>query len=84
MDTTNMGAHEGAQFPMNNDQFAYLAQLLRLRGGAAQEVARLTLVEGLSVPLAAERAGLDLRSAYFAEKRAREGYELAKRVCGIE
>lgn len=68
---------------MTNDQFAYLAQLLRLRGGAAQEVARLVLVEGLTVPLAAERAGLELRAAYLAAQRAREGYDLAKKVCGV-
>lgn len=66
---------------MTNAQFAALAQLLRLRGGAAQEVARLVLVEGLTVPAAAERAGLSLRAAYLAAQRAREGYELTKRVC---
>lgn len=68
---------------MTNNQFAALAQLLRLRGGGAQEVARLVLVDGLSVIDAAERTGVSLRAAYFAEQRAREGYELAKKVQGV-
>lgn len=67
---------------MTDDQFAALAKLLRLRGGAAQEVARLVLVEGLSVPDAAARAGLELRAAYYAVERAQQGYALAKRACG--
>lgn len=65
---------------MTDDQFSALAQLLRLRGGGAQEVARLVLVEGMSVPDAAARTGVSLRAAYFAEQRAREGYELAKKT----
>ena len=68
---------------MTDDQFAALAKLLRLRGGASQEVARLVLVEGLSVAEAATRANLDLRSAYYAVESATAGYTLAKKVCGI-
>ena len=69
---------------MTTDEFAALAQLLRLRGGPAQEVARLVLVEGLTVPLAAERAGLELRAAYLAAQRAREGLLLARKSCGVD
>ena len=67
---------------MTNDQFAALAQLLRLRGGAAQEVARLVLVDGLSVPDAAARTGLELRAAYYAAERAQQGMDLARKACG--
>lgn len=71
---------------MSNDgllrpaQFEALATLLRLRGGAAQEVARLVMVDGLAVPEAAQAQGLGLRTAYSAVQRVREGYELARKV----
>lgn len=67
---------------MSNEQFSALATLLRLRGGAAQEVARMVLVDGATVPEAAQAQGLGLRTAYLAVQRAREGLVLAKKICG--
>ena len=67
---------------MTNDQFDALAQLMRLRGGAAQEVARLVLVDGLSVSDASARTGLELRAAYYAVERAKQGLELARNAIG--
>ena len=64
------------------ESFAALAQLLRLRGGAAQEVARLVLVDGLSVSDASARTGLELRAAYYAVERAKQGLELARNATG--
>lgn len=51
---------------MTESQFTALAQLLRLRGGASQEVARLVMVVGLSVSQAAQMTGIDLRLAQAA------------------
>lgn len=71
---------------MTPDQFTALAQLLRLRGGPAQEVARLALVEGLDFHDAATRAGYDIsepsqrRAAYAAVQRASDGLALARRA----
>ncbi len=67
---------------MTPAQFIALAQLLRLRGGASQECARLVLVDGLSVQAAADKTGLVLRAAYNAVQRVREGQDLARRVVG--
>lgn len=67
---------------MTNDQFAALADLLRLRGGQSQEAARLVLVEGLSVTEAAARTGIDQSTASKAVASCRRGIELARRVVG--
>ena len=67
---------------MTNDQFNALAQMLRLRGGAAKEVARLVLVDGLSVSDASARTGLELCAAYYAVERAKQGLELARNAIG--
>lgn len=62
---------------MTAAQFKALAQLLRLRGGVAQETVRLVLVDGLPVAAAAKTTGLDPRLAHRAVKNARAGFELA-------
>lgn len=67
---------------MTADQFTALAELLRLRTGPAQDVARLVLVEGISVPEAARSAGLEYTAAHQAVKRAQRGLELAQRATG--
>lgn len=66
--------------PMTADQFAALSQLLRLRPGPAQDAARLHMVDGLSVPDAARRAGCEYRCAWQAVQRARAGLELARQA----
>lgn len=65
---------------MTNDQFDLLARLMRLRAGAAREVVRLVLVDGLTAAEAARRAGMPYRQACAAAQRAREWLESARRV----
>lgn len=65
---------------MNPDQFAALAELLRLRDGQAQAVARMVLVDGVSVPDAARSVGLEYTAAHKAVKRVQAGLELARRA----
>lgn len=67
---------------MTQDQFAALAQLLRLRPGPAQETARLALVEGLKPLDAIARTGIERGAGYHAISRARAGLELAHRATG--
>lgn len=67
---------------MTDDQFHALAELLRLRAGAAQQVAHLVLVQGLSVPDAAREVGMSYRAAHAAVQRARAGLDLAERAAG--
>lgn len=68
---------------MTAQQFDALAELLRLRGGPSQEVARLVLVDGLSVPEASRATNLDLRLAHRAVKNARAGLTLARQASGL-
>lgn len=67
---------------MTQTQFDALAQLLRLRDGAAREAARLHLMEGLSAPESAAAAGLSYRAAWQAIKRATDGLALAQIATG--
>lgn len=67
---------------MNLEQFAALAELLRLRDGPARECARLVLVDGLRTTDAAERLGMQYRAAAAAVRRAREGLALAQKAAG--
>lgn len=67
---------------MTPEQFAALAQLLRLRGGPAQEAARLVLVDGLRPSEAAERTGSALQNVSSAVSRMRRGLELARIAAG--
>jgi len=65
---------------MTPDQFAALADLLRLRSGPARECARLVLVDGSSTIDAAASLGMQYRAAAAAVQRARQGLELARRA----
>lgn len=67
---------------MTPNQFSALADLLRLRQGAAKECARLVLVDGVPTIQAAQAVGLKYRTAAAAVRRARDGLELAKRAAG--
>jgi hypothetical protein len=69
---------------MTAGQFAALAQLLRLRQGKAQAVARRVLVDGEVTPAAARSEGLEYRTAFSAVKRARIGFALAQRAVNPE
>ena len=65
---------------MTHDQFAALAELLRLRSGPARECARLVLVDGRTTIEAATSLGMQYRAAAAAVQRARQGLELARRA----
>lgn len=67
---------------MTNEQFDALAELLRLRGGASQEAARLVLVNGLDRATAAQRAGVTADALRKCLKRCEEGLALARIACG--
>lgn len=67
---------------MTPDQFDALAELLRLRGGASQEAARLVLVNGLSPTEAARKAGITPQAMSNALASCRRGLDLARRVAG--
>jgi len=67
---------------LTDDQFQALAELLRLRGGASQEAARLVFVEGLSTTEAGKRVGCSPQAVSNVLASCRRGIELAQRVCG--
>lgn len=69
---------------MTPAQFAALAELLRLRSGAARDCARLVLVDGMSTTDAARAAGIEYTLAHKAVKRVRRGLVLVMRVHGVE
>lgn len=62
---------------MTAAQFDALAQLLRVRDGAAREAACLVLVDGLQPSEAARLTGLSAASVSNAVSRFRRGMELA-------
>jgi len=65
---------------LTDDQFDALAELLRLRGGASQEAARLALVDGLSTTEAARQVGLSSQAVSKVLASCRRGLELAQRI----
>lgn len=65
---------------MTEDQFTALAELLRMRGGASQEAARLVLVEGLSTTEAARRVGTSPQGVSNVLASCRRGLDLARRA----
>lgn len=67
---------------MSPAQFAALAELLRLRGGASEEVARLVLVEGLTPAEAARQTGASPQAVSNAVSRCRRGMELVAAAYG--
>lgn len=67
---------------MTPDQFDALAELLRLRGGASQEAARLVLVDGLSPADAARQVEASPQAVSNVLASCRRGLALAYRVTG--
>lgn len=65
---------------MTPDQFSALCELLRLKPGETNDAVRYHLVDGLSVPDAARKAGAEYRGTTYAVKRAQRGLNLAKQV----
>lgn len=67
---------------MTSEQFQALAELLRLRGSASQEAARLVLVDGLSPSEAARQAGTTPQAVSNVLASCRRGLDLAKIAAG--
>ena len=65
---------------MTEEQFMALAELLRMRGGASQEAARLVLVKGLSTTEAARQVGTSPQGVSNVLASCRRGLELARRA----
>ena len=63
---------------MTVDQFAALAQLLRLRQGPQREAARLVLVDGVRQADAARMAGCSASALGNTLRTCRAGLELAR------
>lgn len=67
---------------MTEQQFAALAELIRLRGGHSQQAARLILVDGLAPGEAAKRAGISPAAASNVLASCRRGLALCAVACG--
>lgn len=67
---------------MTAEQFAALAQLLRMQDGPSLTAARLVLVDGVRQVEAAALAGISTAGAHNAVARLRRGMELAKVAAG--
>ncbi|MFD2404946.1 TrfB-related DNA-binding protein [Azorhizophilus paspali] len=69
---------------MSDEQFEALAELLRMRGSASQEAARLVLVEALSAADAARATGVSPQAVSNAVTTCRRGLSLAQRAAGLD
>lgn len=67
---------------MTVDQFAALAQILRLRQGPQREAARLVLVDGLRQADAARAVGVGPSALGNTLRACRSGLELARTAAG--
>lgn len=65
---------------MNAAQFEALAELLRMRGGASQEAARLVLVEGIAPAEAARRTGIKPQAVNNVLNSCQRGIDLLERA----
>jgi len=61
---------------MAPERFAAIARLIRMRGGAAQEAARLVLVDGMRPADAARATGLSPQGVCNAVARVRRADDL--------
>lgn len=68
---------------MNAAQFEALAELLRMRGGASQEAARLVLVDGVAPAEAARRVGIQPQAVNNVLNSCHRGITLARIAAGI-
>lgn len=62
---------------MTAQQFDALAQLIRMQPGPSREAARLVLVDGAPLQLAAPAAGITIAGASNAVQRVRRALDLA-------
>lgn len=71
-------------YTASTEQLKALCELLSLRKSQSNDALRLHLVEGLSVPDAARRAGCTYTAAWKAVQRAQRGVRLAWIVADAE
>ena len=67
---------------MTATQFSALSQLMRLRVSASSYALNLVLVDGLSVPAAAQQAGVPHQAVYKLKASAQRAIEAARVVAG--
>ena len=72
----------GKRQPVTDEQFTALAKLMRLRASGSREALRLVLVDGLSVPAAAQQAGVPHQAVYKLQASAQRAIEAARVVAG--
>lgn len=65
---------------LTEDQFAALAELLRMRDSPSREAARKVLVEGEEAASVAEQLSISQSGVSRALMRCRRGLELVRRV----
>jgi DNA-directed RNA polymerase specialized sigma24 family protein len=68
---------------MTAQQFDALAELIRMRPGPSREAARLVLVDGAPLKLAASAAGITVGGTSNAVQRVRRALGLAKIAAGL-
>jgi len=68
---------------MTAEQFEALAELLRMRGGASQEAARLVLVDGVAPAEAARRVRIQPQAVNNALNSCQRGIALARTAAGL-
>ena len=68
---------------MTAEQFDALAELLRMRGGASQEAARLVLVDGAAPAEAARRVGIQPQAVNNVLNSCQRGIALARIAAGL-
>lgn len=68
---------------MTPEQFEALAELLRMRGGASQEAARLVLVDGVAPAEAARRVGIQPQAVNNVLNSCQRGIALARIAAGL-
>lgn len=68
---------------MKDDQFAALAELLRMRASASREAARLVLVDGMAPAEAARAAGTTPQAVNSALRSCERGLRLARTATGV-
>ena len=68
---------------MTPEQFDALAELLRMRGGASQEAARLVLVDGVAPAEAARRVGIQPQAVNNVLNSCQRGIALVRIAAGL-
>lgn len=69
---------------MTQEQFDAIAQLIRMQPGPSREAARLVLVDGAPLQIAASGAGITVAGTSNAVQRVRRALDLATVAVGSQ